>query len=99
AAPAEMRAPGSRSSAGGVGPREVALASALFTVACHGVQSVLDAAGPQAARIGRLWWVFLAVCVIVYALVVAFLLAALARGRRSAGPATSEASLTRAVAI
>jgi len=61
------------------------------------MQSALDAAGPQAARIAGLWWVFLAVCVVVYALVIAFLLVALRRGRRSELGRTPERSLTRAV--
>jgi cytochrome c oxidase subunit 2 len=62
-------------------------------------QSALQAAGPQAARIGHLWWVFFAVCVVVYVLVMAFLAVALARGQRSgAVPRTSERRLTRVVA-
>jgi cytochrome c oxidase subunit 2 len=72
------------------------------------IQSALDAAGPQSARIAHLWWVFLAICGIVYALVIGFLFAALARRRpkvaASAAEAqayatpTSEHGLTRAVA-
>jgi len=71
-------------------------------------QSALDAAGPQAERIARLWWVFLAVCAAVYALVIGFLFAALARRRGDPAPRpadaeataspTSDRGLTRAVA-
>jgi cytochrome c oxidase subunit 2 len=65
----------------------------------NALQSALEAAGPQAARIGQLWWMFLAVCTAVYVLVLAFLGAALLRGRRPASAArTSDRGLTRAVA-
>jgi cytochrome c oxidase subunit II len=66
----------------------------------HGAQSALEAAGPQAARIAHLWWVFLAVCVVVYVLVMAVLALALRRGRRSSECArTADAQLTRAVGL
>jgi cytochrome c oxidase subunit 2 len=65
----------------------------------HAMQSALQAAGPQAARIAHLWWVFVAVCALVYLVVMAFLLVALQRGRRSEPGRTADAGLTRAVAI
>jgi mono/diheme cytochrome c family protein len=39
----------------------------------HGMQSALETAGPQAARIAHLCWMFLAVCAVVYVLVMAVL--------------------------
>ena len=48
--------------------------------------SVLDAAGPQAARLASLWWLMLWVCAVVLVLVLAALLFAVARGRRHAEP-------------
>ena len=64
----------------------------------HGMQSALEAAGPQAARIAHLWWVFLAVCAAVYVVVMAVLAMALRRGRRSELARTGDGRLTRAVA-
>jgi len=46
------------------------------------LQSALDPAGPQAARIGSLWWLMLAVCAAVYALVLLAMLWGAARRRR-----------------
>jgi cytochrome c oxidase subunit II len=51
------------------------------------LHSVLDQAGPQAAHIARLWWVMLAVCTVVFTVVMAALAAAVVRGRRSHAPA------------
>jgi cytochrome c oxidase subunit 2 len=63
------------------------------------LQSALDSAGPQAARIEHLWWVFLGVCSLVYVLVLVFLALALRRGRRGKGTVPgSERRLTRIVA-
>jgi cytochrome c oxidase subunit 2 len=62
-------------------------------------QSALQTAGPQAATISHLWWVFLAICVVVYVVVMVFLGFALARANRSgAVPRTSDRRLTRVVA-
>src|SRR5215203_5857883 len=44
-------------------------------------QSALDSAGPQAARIEWLWWLFFWVCVPVWVLVMVFLLIPLWRNR------------------
>jgi cytochrome c oxidase subunit 2 len=57
------------------------------------LQSALDPAGPQAAHIGRLWWLMFWATTIVFLLVIAFLIAALLRRQRS----TTEQSLTYAV--
>jgi cytochrome c oxidase subunit 2 len=54
-----------------------------LAVALH---DALAPAGPQAARIATLWWIFFWVCVVVYVLTIGFLLHAIARGRRRAEP-------------
>jgi cytochrome c oxidase subunit II len=46
--------------------------------------SVLDAAGPQAARLASLWWLMFWVCAVVTLLVLAALAFAVVRGRRRA---------------
>jgi cytochrome c oxidase subunit II len=45
-------------------------------------QSVLDAAGPQAGRIGWLWWLMFGVLTAVYVVVMAFVIAGAFRRRR-----------------
>ena len=45
--------------------------------------SSLDPAGPMAASIAQLWWVFVGVSAVVYLVVIAFLLLALVRRRRA----------------
>jgi cytochrome c oxidase subunit 2 len=50
---------------------------------CAGVQSALDPAGPQAARISKLWWLMFWVCSAVFALVMVYLLLAVLRSRAS----------------
>jgi cytochrome c oxidase subunit 2 len=64
-------------------------------------QSVLDPAGPQAARIGHLSWVFLVVCALTYVVVMAFLALAVRHGRRRAhaDQGGDESGLTRAVTL
>jgi cytochrome c oxidase subunit II len=54
----------------------------LASGACDGVQSALDPAGPQAARIERLWWFLLIVSTAVFLLVLAATAAAVLRRRR-----------------
>lgn len=49
-------------------------------------QSALHAAGPEAAHLDHLWWIFFWTCAAVYVLVVAFFAAAWIRGRRNAAP-------------
>ena len=62
------------------------------------IQSALDAAGVQAARIEWLWWVMFWVTTAVFVVVVAALLLAVRRGRSSDAPRADERSLVRAVA-
>lgn len=65
-----------------------------------GLHSVLDPAGPQAGRIEDLWWIFFWVCTAVFVLVLAALLAAIYRARRSQtgqGGREQERRLTRTV--
>lgn len=50
---------------------------------CAGLQSALDPAGPQAARISHLWWVMRAICTAVFILVLGALLSAVFHSRRS----------------
>ncbi|HTV03446.1 MAG TPA: cytochrome c oxidase subunit II [Luteitalea sp.] len=59
-------------------------------------QSALHPAGPQAASIAQLWWFMLAVCVVVYGLVMATLVAAVFRAH-AVRQAQAERSLTRTV--
>jgi cytochrome c oxidase subunit 2 len=51
------------------------------------MNSALDAAGPQAAAIGQLWWLTLWLCVVVFVAVMAALGVALWRPRRAPGSA------------
>ena len=71
------------------------------------LQDMLDAAGPQAARIEWLWWVALAIATVVYILVLAALAYAVLRRRGDASDASTagdvrarhEHVLTRSVSI
>lgn len=76
------------------------LAAALIVAAISAraapFQSVLSPAGPQSGRIAGLWWFFLALLGAVFIVVMAFLAAALLRGRPGG---TSESKLTRAVGL
>src|ERR1051325_11113309 len=58
-------------------------------------QSALDPTGPQAARIGNLWWLLLVVCSAVFLLVIAFTLYSVVRSRRRREPATDPGSEKR----
>jgi cytochrome c oxidase subunit 2 len=62
-------------------------------------QSTLQSAGPQAARIEGLWWVFLWILTAVYVVVMAFTVLACLRGRRTTATPPSERRLTRSVAF
>jgi cytochrome c oxidase subunit 2 len=53
----------------------------LFT-SCGGVQSALNPAGPQAARISRLWWLMFYVCTAVFVLVCLSIAAAVWHSRK-----------------
>jgi cytochrome c oxidase subunit 2 len=55
------------------------------------IQSALHSAGPQAARIEHLWWVFFWICVAVYVITILFFLAAVIRGRRRLEPVDNPA--------
>lgn len=60
-----------------------AVALAFFVLSgCRGAQSALDAGGLQSQRLENLWWIFFAVCAVVYVLVMAVLLVAFFRVRR-----------------
>src|SRR5205085_4038630 len=64
------------------------------------VQSSLDPAGPDSARISRLWWLMLIVCTAVFLVVLGFLLHGVYRARRREAAATDEQArqrMTRAV--
>jgi cytochrome c oxidase subunit 2 len=60
-----------------------AIPGAVMTAA-RVMQSMLDAAGPEAARIERLWWLMFWVTTIVYVGVMAWAAIAFVRGRRRA---------------
>jgi cytochrome c oxidase subunit 2 len=61
-------------------------------------QSVLDAAGAQAARVEALWWLMFWVCAVVWILVVVALGAAILRGRTGAASGTGSRRITIAIA-
>jgi cytochrome c oxidase subunit 2 len=61
------------------------------------VQSILSPAGPQAATIEQLWWIFLIVTAAVFVAVAAAVLGAMFR--RHADRPVSERTVTRAVAV
>ena len=62
------------------------------------IQSALDAAGVQAARIEWLWWVMFWVTTAVFVVVVVALMLAVRRGRSTDAPRPDDRSLLRAVA-
>lgn len=71
-------------------------------LACGGNESALDPAGPQAGRIGSLWWYMLSVSTVVWVAVVIILLYAAWRGHsRAAADASDPANerLRRPVVI
>ena len=63
--------------------------TAAAAAGCSGVQTALNPAGPQAARIATLTWGFIALCTFVYLIVMAALIWALVR-RRVASDASPE---------
>jgi cytochrome c oxidase subunit 2 len=65
------------------------LAAGLLAAACTGPQAALDVAGPQAAHIGGLWWLFVAICSAVMLAVVIALAIAVVRGLRRGRDAAS----------
>jgi cytochrome c oxidase subunit II len=62
------------------------------------IQSALDAAGIQAARIEGLWWILFWICSAVYVAVLTALVVALIRSRRRTDAPPSERQLTTSVA-
>jgi cytochrome c oxidase subunit 2 len=67
------------------------LLAALLLAGCAGAQSVLNPAGDQARHIQDIWRLMLWTCGVMYALVLAFLAAALWRARRAlTGPPLAE---------
>jgi cytochrome c oxidase subunit II len=69
--------------------RAIAVAAVLLCGG-YGPHSALDPAGPQAARIESLWWLFFWVAVVVWVLVMVFLLVPALRRRRQVAPAADE---------
>jgi len=61
------------------------------------IQSALDSAGIQAARIEWLWWLMLWVTTVVFVLVVAAVAVAVVRGRSSERPRPTHTTMVRAV--
>ena len=59
------------------------------------VQSVVDSAGPQAARIESLWWLFFWVCTVVYVLILAFFFVSIRRSRNNAVADVTDANEQR----
>ena len=72
---------------------------ALYSPGCTGMQSALDPAGPQASRISDLWWLFFAVCTVVFLLVIGFLLYAVGRRRREGQLEEPQAERRRVTAV
>jgi cytochrome c oxidase subunit II len=66
-------------------PRALVASGLTWVLLCggYGPHSALDPAGPQAARIESLWWLFFWVCAVVWVLVMVFLLAPVFRRRRA----------------
>jgi cytochrome c oxidase subunit 2 len=62
---------------------------------CAGVQSALDPAGPQAGRIGGLWWLMLYTLAAVFVLVMCILVVAAFRPRGAYRGETAHAPDTK----
>jgi cytochrome c oxidase subunit 2 len=59
------------------------IAVPILLAGCAGDQSALDPAGPQAGRIGGLWWSYFTVCAVVYVIVVGMIVGAIVRKARA----------------
>lgn len=70
----------------------------LALLSGHGIQSTLEPAGEHAARIGRLWDIFLVVSVVVWVLVMIALFIATFRRRSAVSDATAGATKTVTIA-
>jgi cytochrome c oxidase subunit 2 len=77
-----------------------AVAAALTSISgCSGIQSALDPAGLQSARINRLWWLMFWTCLVVFLTVMGALIVAMQRGRtQTQAGSGSERKLTNVVA-
>jgi cytochrome c oxidase subunit II len=74
-------------------PGAIAALSMLLITGCGRLpsnESSLDPAGPQSGRINTLTWLFMIVCIVVYALVMLVLLGAILRRRRGGGQGAPE---------
>ena len=81
-----------------MGRRSLVLFTTLLVAGCRGNQNVFNPAGPAARSIATLGWVLLAICGVVYVLVLVALAWSLLRHRReSDGTLETDARLTRAV--
>src|SRR5262245_23422264 len=60
----------------------LAAAGAILLGGCAGAPSTLDPRGPEASRVATLWWLMFAVALVVFVVVTALLLIAVARARR-----------------
>jgi cytochrome c oxidase subunit II len=69
----------------------------LLLGGCAGMQSALEPAGPQAARISHLWWLMCAICTAVFLLVMGFLLYAVFHTRRNASDAADPSDERRMI--
>src|SRR5215204_1106884 len=70
----------------------VTVAAGCVLLSCGGRQSAVNAAGVQADRLEFLWWLFLWICGAVYVIVMAVLIAAFIRNRRSDAATEPETS-------
>jgi len=66
--------------------RGAAIVAVLAQGGCRGFQSAADPAGPQSAQLNALFWLFVAICTVIWALVILVLAAALRRRPMSAEP-------------
>src|SRR5689334_8617913 len=69
---------------GSILSRNITLPVPLLLAACSGSQNALDATGDKAAGVAWLFWFFTAVCLVVWVAVIAVLIGAVARIRRTA---------------
>jgi cytochrome c oxidase subunit II len=72
------------------------LSAFLLFSSCAGRQSALDPAGPQADRIGQLWWFMFWACTAVFIVVMMALAYAIVRGRR-ARQSTTDSPIERSI--
>jgi cytochrome c oxidase subunit II len=73
--------------------RALLLVPVALAAGCGGRQSSLDPAGEHASRISDLYWLYFAVCAVVYVVMLGFILAAFARRRTVRPPAATDGIL------